>query len=82
MLNDGNVNNGRGATVYINLHADSLIGAVKDYYPGGSAYFNGQPQPASDLWFREGIVVPETSGLALLLAGAAVWGWVRRKRAQ
>jgi hypothetical protein len=41
-------------------------------YPGGTEFINGQPG-SDDLWFREGIVVPEPSVLAVvLLAGMVV----------
>ena len=36
-------------------------------YPGGSVFVGGTAAPASDFWFREGIVVPEPSSAALLL---------------
>jgi hypothetical protein len=43
-------------------------------YPGGSLILRGVPNPASDLLFREGIIVPEPSSASfLLLAGCAVW---------
>src|SRR5262249_13722754 len=35
-------------------------------YPDGSFWYGGNPQLASDLWFREGIVVPEPSSLSLV----------------
>jgi hypothetical protein len=40
-------------------------------YPGGTAFEQGFALP-SDLWFREGIVVPEPSIVWLGLAGAVV----------
>jgi hypothetical protein len=41
-------------------------------YDGGMGYWNGVPNPASDLWFREGIVaVPEPSAVCLGLLGLA-----------
>jgi len=130
-LNDANALDGAGATIYINLHADSLSGAIigttaavtmansftgpatflfpnsvplvagtiyyfepivqsggpwntaggELNYPGGSFFFNGQPQLASDLWFREGLIVPEPSmaGL-LLLAGGTLFCFRRGKQ--
>ncbi len=48
-------------------------------YPGGNSFFQGTPYPADDLWFREGIVVPEPSTWALLLLGAGVFVWLRRR---
>ena len=46
-------------------------------YPGGSGYLNGD-QEAWDYWFREGIVVPEPSSVALLALGGAVPAFLRR----
>jgi hypothetical protein len=40
-------------------------------YAGGNEFLQGQPGN-NDLWFREGIVVPEPSALSLLLAGVAL----------
>lgn len=48
-------------------------------YPGGTAFFNGVSQPNEDLWFREGIVVPEPSSLWLALLGSGVWFYVWRR---
>jgi len=55
--------------------AGSRWGTFMDQYnyPGGSAFSVGSPLPTYDLWFREGIVVPEPSASALaFLAGAAL----------
>jgi hypothetical protein len=122
---DGNTSDAGGATVYLNLHADSLTGAVLgstaavtmpsnfagtttflfptsialtpgtthyfepilvpgqgswlinggEYgYPGGSIFANGLPALGSDLWFREGVIVPEPSSVSLiLLAGTLLY---------
>jgi hypothetical protein len=48
-------------------------------YPGGTAFFNGSPDQFDDLWFREGIV-PEPSVTALLLVGAGIFVYARRKQ--
>src|SRR5262249_9200785 len=123
-LFDLNEGNGIGASVYVNLRADSitgpiigstapvfmpdgfghlLIGGYTNFffaspvavtpgvlyyfqpvvasgdswasvnqnflYAGGDAYFEGVAS-GSDLWFREGIYVPEPSAPALLMIGA------------
>ena len=47
-------------------------------YPGGSVYQAGTPQLVSDLWFQEGIVVPEPTVLCIALIGAGALGWKRR----
>jgi hypothetical protein len=50
-------------------------------YPGGFVYANGFPAFASDLWFREGMVVPEPASGILLVAGASLLFLARRRRA-
>jgi hypothetical protein len=47
-------------------------------YPGGSGFLNGNPV-SEDLWFREGIIVPEPSVTGLLLVGAGLFVFARRK---
>jgi hypothetical protein len=47
-------------------------------YPRGNAFLQGVPV-GEDLWFREGIIVPEPSTLALLLVGGGALAYVRRK---
>ena len=50
-------------------------------YLGGDLWSNGLMDPQADLWFREGLVVPEPEPIFLLFAGVAVlvgWrGWRR-----
>jgi hypothetical protein len=41
-------------------------------YTGGTAFALGQPSQVSDLWFREGIVIPEPSSGLLMLAGFGI----------
>jgi hypothetical protein len=48
-------------------------------YPGGMFFFQGQPSPSSDLWFREGIIVPEPGTWALLLLGSWAICWRRAR---
>ena len=43
---------------------------VAGRYLLGNAYFQGVAQPFDDLWFREGIIVPEPSSTLLLLLAA------------
>jgi hypothetical protein len=49
-------------------------------YGDGTAFFNGIAASNEDLWFREGIVVPEPSAISLLMfvAGFALWFRPRR----
>ena len=68
-----------GATYFLQPTLQSGSGFIVAYnydYPGGTAYFNGSPDVYfRDLWFREGIIVPEPS-LGLLwatTAGVLVW---------
>jgi len=49
-------------------------------YPGGVAFVNGVAVPSGDLWFREGIIIPEPSALVLLLVGVAMSPFFRRLR--
>ena len=50
-------------------------------YPGGMFFFGGgNPQEGTDLWFREGIVVPEPSERLLILVGSGVYVCARRLR--
>jgi PEP-CTERM motif len=48
-------------------------------YSGGSFYYNGTADLSSDLWFREGMVVPEPSPSWLVLLGSGVLFYARRK---
>jgi hypothetical protein len=47
-------------------------------YAGGNAYSQGVASPGFDLWFREGVYVPEPSAAALALLGIAWFSWRRR----
>jgi hypothetical protein len=129
-LYDGNLLDGLGDTIYVNLRSTSISGPVlgstqpvvlgpnfvgaADFlfstpvvvtpnqtyffqadilpgsggfglnvstynYVGGTAFFQGVPSPNNDLWFREGIVVPEPSVWALLAVGCVVLAWRKRK---
>jgi hypothetical protein len=120
---------GGGATMYVNLRADSITGTVlassepvflpdgyagfpnflfsnpvavtpgttyyfeplgqydspwrlygaEFFYSGGTAIVGGLPYPSSDLWFREGVVVPEPGAVSLwLLGGGILVLWKRR----
>jgi len=59
---------------------DSWKATVSEYsYRGDNVCFNGSPGALmSDMWFREGIVVPEPGAWALLLAGFGLLAWRRR----
>ena len=48
-------------------------------YPGGTAFGGGQPAPPFDLWFREGIIIPEPTGVSLLLLGMGLFAWRQRR---
>ena len=48
-------------------------------YSGGMGYANGLANPTIDLWFREGIIVPEPGAVALVLVGGGMLIWFRRK---
>jgi len=49
-------------------------------YSGGTAFFQGSPALNNDLWFREGIVVPEPSSALLVMVGVGAFLFVRRSR--
>jgi hypothetical protein len=57
----------------------------EDLYPQGRWIWGGRPLgEGADIWFREGVIVPEPSGVVLLLLGMAAlaagrW-WLRRGR--
>jgi hypothetical protein len=49
-------------------------------YPGGMVFALGQPNPAVDFWFREGLV-PEPSSALLMLIGGALLALRQRRKA-
>ncbi|MGH7950379.1 MAG: PEP-CTERM sorting domain-containing protein [Limisphaerales bacterium] len=51
-------------------------------YTSGTAFFQGNAQPNTDLWFGEGIVVPEPSSAALILIGMTAFYFRNRKTQQ
>ena len=57
------------------------ITIIGNTYPPGSFYGGQFPATGNDLWFREGIIVPEPSAMALVFGGG-VLTWVMRKRRQ
>jgi hypothetical protein len=59
-------------------------GSDRFNYVGGTMFVNGAPRPPGyyDLWFREGIVVPEPSSATLVLLGSGILFYVRRAKKQ
>jgi len=51
-------------------------------YPGGTAFFLGNPDPTTDLWFREGILAPEPSSAVLVLLAGGIFSWRRLTRSK
>jgi hypothetical protein len=51
-------------------------------YPGGSLISQNNVISGSDMWFREGILVPEPSATAVTLVGIGtlIFGYVRQRR--
>lgn len=76
-----------GTTYYFQPYAQSgdttridVIGSQVFNYSGGTFYFHGAPDPNnSDLWFREGMIVPEPSAAMLGLIGGGLFLCARRK---
>ena len=66
-----------GTTYYFQPVVQSGVpwGIVNDIhfmYSGGTMFSSGQVVSDADLWFREGIIVPEPSALGLLAIGLSV----------
>ncbi|MGI8965739.1 MAG: PEP-CTERM sorting domain-containing protein, partial [Limisphaerales bacterium] len=53
---------------------------LTDSYLGGTQIYQGSPIPDRDLWFREGVVVPEPSSSFMVLLGGGVLFYARRKK--
>ena len=47
-------------------------------YSGGMAFYQGLPFSGSDLWFREGILVPEPTSVSLILLPIGIFVWRKR----
>jgi hypothetical protein len=73
-----------GTTYYFETVVDSgepwSIVAYNYSYAGGTWFLRGSAVPQGDLWFREGIVVPEPSTAVLGLVGAALFMCLRRAK--
>jgi hypothetical protein len=54
--------------------------ATEYNYAGGEAVMLGLGRAASDLWFREGVIVPEPSPAILLTTSFAVLAYFRRSK--
>jgi hypothetical protein len=64
------------------LSTGSLDMGTKPFssYLGGDLWSNGLRDPQVDLWFREGIVVPEPRTVWLLLFGGTAFFWLVRRK--
>jgi len=56
------------------------LNTLTDLYGGGTMIVQGVAQPLQDLWFREGIIVPEPSAALISFVVGAIWICVRRRR--
>ena len=72
-----------GTTYFFEVEVQSgdlwTLNVIGNFYPSGTAYWQGNPQPGFDLWFREGVIVPEPSATWLSLLGGGVCFYVRRR---
>jgi hypothetical protein len=72
-----------GVTYYFNpvvQSGDSWYVIGYNYaYSGGIGFLNGAAVPNYDLWFREGVVVPEPSSALLISIGAGAFVYIRRR---
>jgi hypothetical protein len=75
-----------GVTYYFQpvvQNGDYSAGAGPPYnYSRGTIFAQGVANPASDLWFREGILVPEPGSAALILLSGIFWRRLWRKKQQ
>ncbi len=66
-----------GTTYYLEpvaLLGGGLLNQSGYLYPGGTLFVDGVPSGSGfDMWFREGIMVPEPGPVALVFLGMAVW---------
>jgi hypothetical protein len=75
-----------GTTYYFDITKQSgdnswTANAYLYNYGNGTLFLNGLPDSSgNDLWFREGIIVPESSSAALLLLGGGLAVWRHRKK--
>ena len=73
-----------GATCCFEAIASGDLWGITAYntygYAGGTIISKGSANSSSDLWFREGIVVPEPTVLTLLVIGGTLMARCSRKR--
>jgi len=71
-----------GTTYFFEIVGESgdlwRVNATGETYPSGTSYLQGNPS-ALDLWFREGVIVPEPSAAWLVLVAGGIWSYVRLK---
>jgi hypothetical protein len=75
-----------GTTYYLQPAIQSG-GVVSSYvtdgsYSGGTAFSGGMPWPEHNLWFREGIIVPEPQIFSLFLTSAGLFLAFRKRAAR
>ena len=73
-----------GTTYYfqplVQFGDDVVVGATAGFvYANGMSFIQGVAQPGQDLWFREGIVVPEPSSALLTFSGFVGFCFCRKR---
>ena len=73
-----------GTTYFFEVVAQSgdlwRLNALQNLYPGGTMFSQGIALAQTDLWFREGVIVPEPSAGLISFVIGATWICVRRRR--
>jgi hypothetical protein len=74
-----------GATYYLQpvVQSGSPDWGINAYhfgYTGGTMFLAGQPVNINDLWFREGILVPEPTAASVAVLSGIIFAYARKSR--